>query len=135
MPDPFVAGTGHTQAAQWQFGVMGQDPEQMRRGMTAMVAARVAQGVAIAILRGERGVMVSLGVKPLGGRECAERQAQVADQYQQEDKGREGPSSRRAEGSPCASGSSRTSRIAVHDRNITKSRLDREPPSAGASKG
>ena len=83
MPDPFVAGTGRTQAAQWQFGVMGQDPEQMRRGMTAMVAARVAQGVAIAILRGERGVMASLGVKPLGGRECAERQAQVADQYQQ----------------------------------------------------
>lgn len=83
MPDPFVADTGRAQAVQWQFGVMGQDPEQMRRGMTAMVAAGVARDVAIAALRGERGVMVGLSAKPLCGCECVEREAQVADQDQQ----------------------------------------------------
>ncbi len=132
VPDPFVADMGRTQAVQRQFGVMGQDPEQMRRGMTAMVAAGVARDVAIAALRGEGGVMVVLSVKPWCGRECIEREAQVADQDQQYDQGPQGPPSRRAGWSPPAAESTRMRCDAIHGRNIAKSRLDREPSPARA---
>ena len=77
---------------------MANKPQQVRRGMAAVVAAAVVMHVGVPALRSHPGVKVASGAKLRSAGEQAEPQAEMADQDQQDDESPQGPDAQRFEG-------------------------------------
>jgi hypothetical protein len=99
---------------------MANQPQQVRRGMAAVVAAAVVMQVGVPGIRSDPRVYVGLGAEHLSVGEQAEPQAQMTDQDQQYDEGPQGPHAQRVEGPSPAERPMRGACADVHGQSVAE---------------